>query len=178
MKVIHPPKRRPRNYENELTIFFAGSIEQGKAYDWQANLIERLTHTVERRIDNHLVVFNPRRPDWDPTWDQSTDHPQFVEQVNWELDNIMDADLAVFVFDPDTMSPITLMELGLVLADPDGPTAIVLCPRGYWRKGNVDITVGRYAKTRSNVSTVEDMDEMVEAILGWAEMIEDEDFGN
>lgn len=153
-------------------MFLAGSIEMGKAADWQATLSDRLNVEVEPNLQSHLIVYNPRRTDWDPTWDQSTDHPEFVRQVNWELDNIMEADLAVFVFDPDTKSPITLLELGLVLADPDGPTAIVLCPKGFWRKGNVDIVIDRYARRNSNVSVVEDMDEMVEAILGWSQEVE------
>lgn len=174
MKVIHPPKRRSRVYhENELSVFLAGSIEHNRASEWQKRLIRALDEKVNPEIESHLVVFNPRRPDWDERWN-SNSHPKFVEQVNWELDHIERSDLVIFVFDPDTKSPVTLMELGLVLGDPDGPTCIVYCPDGYWRKGNVDILVERCAKERSTVTSVNDLGEMVEAVLGWAQTVESE----
>lgn len=45
------------------------------------------------------------------------------------------ADLIVMYFDPNTKAPITLLELGLF----HQKNLLVLCPEGYWRKGNVDI---------------------------------------
>ena len=44
-------------------------------------------------------------------------------------------------FDPSTKSPISLLELGLFART--GKT-IVVCPDGFWRKGNVDIVCERY----------------------------------
>jgi hypothetical protein len=44
-------------------------------------------------------------------------------------------------FDPNTKSPISLLELGLFA---QSKKLIVCCPRGFWRKGNVDITCDRY----------------------------------
>lgn len=57
---------------------------------------------------------------------------------SWELEHIHKADLVVFYFDPNTQSPITLMELGYVIGS--GKQALVCCPDGYFRKGNVVIT--------------------------------------
>ncbi len=49
-------------------------------------------------------------------------------------------------FDPDTKSPITLLELGLIVRDK--PTRlIVYCPEGFYRKGNVDIICRKYKIT-------------------------------
>jgi hypothetical protein len=39
-------------------------------------------------------------------------------------------------FDPNTKSPISLLELGLFAKS---GKMIVCCPNGFWRKGNVDI---------------------------------------
>jgi len=128
--VYKAPELVPYNNNKEFRIFLAGSIDMGKAENWQ----ERL----ERELAEYdVVICNPRRDDWDSTWVQSINNPQFNEQVTWELENIENADLVVFYFDPNGQAPITLMELGLV-AGWEIP-AIVCCPDGYWRKGNVDM---------------------------------------
>ena len=46
-----------------------------------------------------------------------------------------DADINVYYFDPETKSPITLLELGGY----KDTNVIVACPDGYFRKGNVVI---------------------------------------
>lgn len=73
---------------------------------------------------------------------QSIHNPKFKEQVNWELDALSSADIVVFYFDPNTKSPITLMELGLAAASESN--VIVCCPDGFWRKGNVEIICDRF----------------------------------
>ena len=133
--VYKAPESVPINME-DFRIFLAGSIDMGKAENWQ----ERLEREFADYED--LVICNPRRDDWDSTWVQSINNPQFNEQVTWELKNIEGADLVVFYFDPNGQAPITLMELGLV-AGWDVP-AIVCCPDGYWRKGNVEMICYRY----------------------------------
>ena len=35
MKVIKPPKSISKNHQREKIVFLAGSIEMGKAEDWQ-----------------------------------------------------------------------------------------------------------------------------------------------
>lgn len=113
-------------------VFLAGSIEMGKAEKWQDRLARELA-------DKSVVLYNPRRDDWDSSWVQDpTPGTQFHEQVSWELEHINKSDLVVFYFDPATQSPITLLELGLVIGS--GKRAIVCCPDGYFRKGNVVIS--------------------------------------
>jgi hypothetical protein len=123
--------------ELELTtIFMAGSIEMGKAVDWQTELFNRTS-------DLPIRYLNPRRDDWDSSWKQEIDNPQFNDQVTWELNGLMKlSEYQIFVFDPATISPITLLELGLVA--PDGGVIGVVCPTGYFRKGNVDIVCKFY----------------------------------
>jgi nucleoside 2-deoxyribosyltransferase len=136
------------------TIFLAGSIEMGKAEMWQ----ERLAKEV---ADTDAVLFNPRRDDWDLSWKQDpTPGTQFHEQVSWELEHIRKADLVVFYFDPNTHSPITLMELGYVIGS--GKQALVCCPDGYFRKGNVVITS---ELTRTPV--LDTFDELIAGIHEW-----------
>lgn len=125
-------------------VFLAGSIEMGRAAPWQEQVAEALLSRFPS-----LVVANPRRREWDASWPQSIDHPLFREQVEWELGHLDRADLAVFYFQPETLSPITLMELGHRLAaHPDPATTLVCCPEGFWRRGNIEILLARYGQGR------------------------------
>lgn len=133
----------PNNFTEEHLIgdiFLGGSIEMGIAENWQEKLINEFR-------DTDLRFLNPRRDDWDSSWKQEISNPQFNEQVNWELDALEFADLIVFYFDPNTKSPITLMELGLFAKS---GKVIVCCPDGFWRKGNVEIVCTKYGITFVN----------------------------
>lgn len=127
---------KPVGYErsNPKSIFLAGSIEMGKAEDWQKKI-----EVVLSDID--VDIFNPRRDDWDSSWVQSIDNPQFLEQVNWELNHLDEADAIFLYFAPGTQSPISLLEFGLYAQT---RKLVVVCPDGFWRQGNVEIVCLRY----------------------------------
>jgi hypothetical protein len=135
-----------------LSVFLAGSIEMGSAENWQERFVALLAHHVRGRP---FTILNPRRDDWDKTWEQSIDNPRFREQVQWELDAMDQAGVIVMYFDPNTKSPITLLELGLYASS---GKLLVCCPNGYWRKGNVDIVCARLG-----VQTVETLGALVGA---------------
>jgi nucleoside 2-deoxyribosyltransferase len=136
--VIESPNPIPNECKQHPKIFLAGSIEMGSAENWQFKIIEDFKKS---NLPHDLVILNPRRKDWDSSWKQDINNPQFNEQVNWELDMIEESDLVIFNFDPNTKSPITLMELGFVIGS--GKCGVVLCPEGFWRRGNVDIITRR-----------------------------------
>lgn len=123
-------------FERFKKIFLAGSIEQGAAELWQDKVSEALS-------DEKVIIYDPRRDDWDSTWVQDpSPGTQFSEQVNWELDHIAKSDLVLFYFDPNTQSPITLLELGLVLGQ--SKNCIISCNENYFRYGNVKIICNRH----------------------------------
>ena len=82
---------------NFLSIFLAGSIELGKAEDWQTRAETMLTK-------QNINVFNPRRDDWDSSWKQEIQDPQFYQQVSWELNALDKADFIIMYFSPGTKS--------------------------------------------------------------------------
>jgi hypothetical protein len=129
--IVKPPKRVIGR-----TVFLAGSIEMGDAEDWQS--------IAEKRLDAAgWTVFNPRRNDWDSSWKQEMGDNQFTEQVEWELRHLEVADQVILYFSPGTKSPISLLELGLFYRK-----CLVVCPDGFWRKGNVDIVCNQYGVRR------------------------------
>jgi hypothetical protein len=123
-----------------FSVFFGGSIEMNTAEKWQERLAAELK-------DYDIVCYNPRRADWDSTITQSITDQRFNEQVTWELNALDAASLIVFYFDPNTKSPITLLELGLFASKGN---VIVCCPDGFWRKGNVEIVCNRYGVKLEN----------------------------
>jgi nucleoside 2-deoxyribosyltransferase len=141
--------------DEAITIFLAGSIEMGKAEPWQERLAAELS-------GYDCILYNPRRTDWDSSWVQDpAPGTQFNQQVTWELEHINEADLVVFYFDPNTQSPITLLELGYVLGA--GIPTVVCCPDGYFRKGNVVITCDMVGERVFD--TFEELVEEVKSIL-------------
>jgi hypothetical protein len=64
-------------------------------------------------LSKNYNIFNPRRNDWDSSWIQSYENPQFSQQVKWELNALEKSDLIIMYLDPETKSPISLLELGL-----------------------------------------------------------------
>ena len=145
MQIINPPDALPLHRINGViphSIFLAGSIEQGKAVDWQQSACQFFNK-------QEGYIFNPRRSKWNDKLEQSIKEPEFYEQVTWELSALDVAQVIAMYFDPDTKSPISLLELGLYAAS---GKLVVCCPERFWRKGNVDIVCERF-----NIPVVEDM---------------------
>lgn len=132
MKEIKAPNLTQKG--SEISIFLAGSIEMGLAENWQTKLVEEFKN-------DDIIFFNPRRDDWDSSWVQSINNPNFYEQVNWELNHLSESNIRYLYLDPNTKSPISLLELGLYA---NCGYMVVCCPDGFWRKGNVEIVCERY----------------------------------
>ncbi len=111
-------------------VFLGGSIDQGVAEDWQSRITAALS-------DLSVNVLNPRRPNWDSTWAQDpTPGTEFHKQVAWEMRAQDHSDVIVYYFASNTISPITLLELGFY-GGCDFSHIIVYCPKDFWRYGNV-----------------------------------------
>jgi hypothetical protein len=136
-------------------IFLGGAIEQGKAENWQERVVNALTEL-------NVIFLNPRRDDWDSSWVQSIEDHRFRQQVEWELAGQDLANLCIYVFGSDeeqaklTKAPVTLLELGLQAKTQQ---VLVCCPKGYYRKGNIDIVCKKY-----NVPLYENLNDLIGAI--------------
>lgn len=147
-EIVKPPKKLELESKSK-SIFLAGSIEMGTAENWQ-EMIEKELKDVE------VTIYNPRRDDWDSSGEQSIDNDKFREQVEWELDYLESVDVIVLYFDPNTKSPISLLELGLFARS---NKMVVYCTQEFWRKGNVDIVCEKY-----NTTQVSSMKELVAVV--------------
>ncbi|KAF2818161.1 hypothetical protein CC86DRAFT_239237, partial [Ophiobolus disseminans] len=132
-----------------ISLFTAGSIEMGAAVPWQNRLIEHLKHLP-------ITISNPRKDSWDPKVDVKSHDVKFKMQVEWELEALKRATVICFFYDVDTISPVTLMELGLWA---NSGKVIVCCGGKYWRSGNVDIVCDRY-----NIPRVDSFEMLIPAV--------------
>lgn len=99
---LEAPNRVPfekMGWEN--TVFLAGSISGAR--DWQIEAKDRLLP--------YLNVINPRRANY-----SSLDPNIEREQIVWEHEMLRFSDKTLFWFSPETLAPITLYELGKMLA--------------------------------------------------------------
>ena len=132
-QVIKPNTSNQKNFF-PIKVFLAGSIEMGKAEDWQTR--------VENLLDkDQVTIYNPRREDWDSSWSQEETNDNFRYQVNWEMNRLEMSNFILMNFDPETKSPITLFELGLHCKD---QKLVICCPKEFWRSGNVQVICSRY----------------------------------
>ena len=127
--ILKPPSNITKRDISRKSVFLAGSIEMGKAEDWQKDMEQFFDYLS-------YDIFNPRRDDWDSSWEQKYTSPQFAQQVNWELDALKVCDVIVMNFIADTISPISLLEFGKYS---ESGKMFVICPEKYWRVGNVEI---------------------------------------
>lgn len=119
-----------------LRIFLAGTIDMGDSIDWQQDITDKIG-------DRSAYIFNPRRTEWDSSWQQNIHEKQFVDQVTWELDNLEQSDIIVINILGTSKSPITLLELGLFIGRTD-KKIFVCVGEDFYRKGNIDIVCSRH----------------------------------
>lgn len=109
MKVIEAPNK-PSNlaYNNMTKLFLAGGITD--CPDWQSEVIEELSKYNDL---GDLMIFNPRRKDFD-----ITDKDASRKQIEWEFEYLNDMDIFTMYFakSETSVQPICMYELGRHLA--------------------------------------------------------------
>jgi len=139
--MIRPPYKIMESVNtNSIKIFTAGTIDQCLVEPWADKVFE-FFHNKYPYINNGITIINPRRTEWDSSWEQTYENPQFYQQVNWELNGLEQSNFIIINILPDSKSPITLLELGLFAKSGN---VLVCCPQGFYRKGNVDVVCERY----------------------------------
>jgi hypothetical protein len=135
------------NDDGKLSIFLAGTIDNGDSEDWQKQLTQKL-------MPYDVNVFNPRRDNWNP----NATVDDLKDQINWEMDALENAKMIIMYITPTSISPISLLELGLYSKKP----IVVCCPEGFWRKTNVDVVCERY-----EIPLFDDKDKFFDRIIGF-----------
>jgi hypothetical protein len=123
------------------TLFLAGTIDNGTSVDWQKKVANELQN-------EKVTIFNPRRESWNAAPTQE----DLEFQIEWELERIEMCEFVLMHLEDDSKSPVSLLELGLLLATPDfepqyaasRKKLIVSCSPKFYRYTNVARTCERY----------------------------------
>lgn len=148
-QIIHAPSEEPIN--GIKSVFLAGTTTAVGNVDWREKLSASLS-------EHPITIFNPNRPDWDSTWREDITFDPYREQVLWELDKQVKADLVVVYFHPATVAPISLLEFGLSAQVPGKVVAIA--PEGYSKRGNVQIVCHKFG-----IEFLDNIDKLHEIII-------------
>ena len=107
MKVIIAPETyKPSRGECPITVFLGGGITG--CSDWQSKVIEELENLSSLYNMDDVVIFNPRREDFD-----ISDPGASIEQIEWEHKYLKDCDVFTMYFEAsDSPQPICMYELG------------------------------------------------------------------
>ena len=95
VKVIKPGGLDFNPLSNSVKVFLAGSIEMGKAIDWQTAVSDKLQSLSS--LGGFITIFNPRRDSWDLSWEQTENNPEFRNQVNWELNKLEESHIIFLI---------------------------------------------------------------------------------
>ena len=153
-------------------VFLAGTIDDGNSTDWQSKVIWQMKykhHCPDPDADESIgdiVVFNPRRDDWDDSWGVE----QVEEQIKWEQTHLDEADLIVMCLSDDSKSPISLFELGLY--GPQGKM-VVFCTDKFYRFTNVRLTCEKYGIPLIQSTNEKDICNEIERIYNEMSMIKE-----
>ncbi|USV41057.1 nucleoside 2-deoxyribosyltransferase domain-containing protein [Xanthomonas phage BUDD] len=136
MNIIKAPVRI-RGLPQRPTVFLAGSIDMGSAVEWQTRLERELEYFPG-------TIYNPRRDDWDSSWEQKDSDPQFRAQVDWELDFIEHSNHVFMFISKDSKAPISLLEFGYIVSGEQDPDKLFICvEEGFYRRGNIEVLCRR-----------------------------------
>ena len=76
---------------DKTKIFLGGTIDMGNSEDWQAKVSNELKN-------EHVILLNPRRDDWNTAWKPVKEEPEFRKQVEWELNALEQANYIIMYF--------------------------------------------------------------------------------
>lgn len=159
MKEFTPQNHREIKFlDNNKTIFLGGTIDNGISANWQSHIVSALS-------DCDVDIYNPRNKKWDITHNPSDlRNSVLISQIEWELFYLQEVKINLFWFEPNSKSPITLMELGLILglsrAERPNKHIVIYCPPEFYRFVNVVIT----AKKIAGITVITDKTKVVDKL--------------
>lgn len=110
------------------SVFLAGGITG--CTNWQEKAISELLRLSDYYDLSNVVIFNPRRDEFDVT-----DKTAEIEQIKWEHERLKGCDIFSCFFEAnDSLQPITLYELGKWS---NTKPSVVTVQKGYLRERNV-----------------------------------------
>lgn len=136
-----------------VSIFLAGTIDDGKSRNWQSSIIEEIGTKYD---SDNITIYNPRRDDW------VDDNDDIKKQILWEQENLDKTDYIFMNLESGSKSPISLLELGLYA---QSNKLIVFCNDEFYRYMNVKLTCDKYNILLFQPQSISEMGEIMWKVL-------------
>ena len=169
MITITAIEKYKKQSSDEIFTFLAGGITNCK--EWQDAILNKLN---EFKIDNNLIVFNPRRKKF-----QINDPTASFDQIRWEFEYLEQCDIFSMYFDSPIESdqPICFYELGrnierMKMKFPDNWDKRIIITGNYQFKRMNDVVIQTMLVTNSKIK-VNVFDNFEESIEHHANAIKD-----
>ena len=128
MRVITAPEYHETYYD--VKVFLAGGITGCE--HWQDKVINELERLATYHDLGDVVVYNPRRENFDVTNPDAE-----IEQIRWEHNYLTRCDIVSYFFEAcESLQPITLYELGRYGKSKKAKPVITV-QKGYLRERDV-----------------------------------------
>lgn len=114
--------------QNKECIFLAGSMAAKSEINWRQTVVDELQESY------HFL--DPTNPNHDTLEDL-----EMRKHIKWELDELKKADYIIMNFLPDSLSPISMVELGMYIAT---NKLIVVCPKEFYKWRYIDTLCKEY----------------------------------
>ncbi|RJR34114.1 MAG: hypothetical protein C4576_26930 [Desulfobacteraceae bacterium] len=148
MEYIEAPHTYSKSSDRKA-VFLAGGITN--CPDWQSEITNLLN-------DQDVTLLNPRRKDF------PINDPKASEvQINWEFENLRNADLILFWFPKESICPIALYELG-AWCMASTPVLIGVHPE-YERRIDIEVQT---SLVRPEVEIVYSVQDLARQVTVWA----------
>lgn len=124
-----------------IKIFLAGSIDQPARNNWRELAIAHIQTSWFSASNNQdsITIYSPRRSDNEWTVDMEN------EQAAWDMSMLSMVDYVILHLTGTTISPVSLLELGLFARNPNLYLSI---DDSYMRKHVVELYYTYYGKNR------------------------------
>lgn len=153
IKIIQAPNQNKDRYTKVPSLFIAGGITGTS--DWQTELLKLLEK-------QEVLVYNPRRDNY-----KASDPIVEFEQISWEYEHLGQADAVSFWFPKESLCPITLFELGLMLNHNPYKRIFIGCDPSYSRIRDVKIQV---FLRNQRIKIVDSIQDLSDQIIDWIEV--------
>ena len=139
----------------DVCVFLAGTIDNGSSQDWQVELLESLK---DYKTDKNVIIFNPRRKEWNP----NPSKEELDEQIEWELEALSRSNYIIMNILGTSKSPITLLELGLFHSNPG---LYVFCPPEFYRYENVRVSCKKFGIKHFDNNSTENIKKLLNLLI-------------
>ncbi|MDG1333826.1 MAG: nucleoside 2-deoxyribosyltransferase domain-containing protein [Crocinitomicaceae bacterium] len=126
--IFRPPNDISQIPQDRASVFLAGSMATTRKNNWR--------QTATRTFQAAYHFFDPTNPRHNNLNDE-----EMRNHIKWELEAMKLSDIIILNFLPDSLSPISLVEIGMYISS---NKLVVVCPKEFYKWRYIDTLCNEY----------------------------------